>query len=242
MSSLGGSCRLGNRSRSRRTVSMVSSTDSVVCEIQMRRSGSRTSRVADVVGRVDDLDVVGRLAVRALDLLVALVADQQDVVVLGREPHGLLVHLGDQRAGRVDRLQRPRRRRRVHRRGDTVRGEHDARALGHLVGLVHEDRAARRQRLDHVLVVDDLLAHVDRGAVVLERLLDGDDRPVDAGAVAARRGQEHALAGGGRRGGHRASLVRRRRTARGPCGRRSPRDVHRTRTPARGVDAPRVGR
>ena len=66
------------------------------------------------IGRVDDLDVVGRLAERALDLLVALVADQQDVVVLGREPHGLLVHLRDQRAGGVDRLQRPRRGRGVH--------------------------------------------------------------------------------------------------------------------------------
>ena len=42
-------------------------------------------------------------------------------------------------------------------------------------------------------VVDDLLAHVDRGAVVLERLLDGDHRPVDAGAVSAGRRQQHAL-------------------------------------------------
>ena len=40
-------------------------------------------------------------------------------------------------------------------------------------------------------VVDDLLADVDGGAVVLERLLDGLDRALDAGAVAAGRGEEN---------------------------------------------------
>ena len=87
---------------------MVSSTDSVVCEIHTSRSGSRTTTCVDRGRRVDHLDVLGGLALRALDLLVPVVADEQDVVVLGREPHGLLVHLGHQGARRVDRLQRPR--------------------------------------------------------------------------------------------------------------------------------------
>ena len=42
MSSLGGFCSVGNRSRSARTVSIVSSTLSVVCESQTTFSGSRT--------------------------------------------------------------------------------------------------------------------------------------------------------------------------------------------------------
>ena len=42
-------------------------------------------------------------------------------------------------------------------------------------------------------VVDDLLADVDRRAVVRERQLHRVDGPFDAGAVAARRGQEDAL-------------------------------------------------
>src|SRR6266542_2350752 len=109
MSSLGGSCNLGNRSRNRRTVSIVSSTESVVWDSQTTFSGSRT---------------------------VTLVTDQQDVVVGGSEPLGLLVHLGDERAGRVDRLELPRGRLLVHHRGDAVRGEDDRLALGHLVGLV----------------------------------------------------------------------------------------------------------
>ena len=63
--------------------------------------------------------------------------------------------------------------------------------------LVDEDRAALCELLHHVLVVDDLLAHVDRRAVQLERALDRLDGAVDAGAVAARRG-EHQLFGSGR--------------------------------------------
>ena len=195
MSSLGGSCSEGKRSRSRRTVSIVSSTDSVVCESQTTLSGSRTVDVVDVVGAVDELDVLGCLAGGADDLLVALVADEQDVVVAVGEAHGLAVHLGDQRAGGVDGAQRQRARLLVDDRGHAVRREDDGRALGHLVGLVDEDRPALLQRGDDVLVVHDLLAHVDRRAVELEGLLDRDDGPVDTRAVAARGGEEHALRG-----------------------------------------------
>ena len=42
MSSEGGSCRFGNRSRSTETISRVSSTESVVWESQIRLSGSST--------------------------------------------------------------------------------------------------------------------------------------------------------------------------------------------------------
>ena len=85
-----------------------------------------------------------------------------------------------------------------------MRGEDDAGALGHLVGLLDEDRAALGQRLDDELVVDDLLAHVDGRAVQLEGLFDDVDGAVHAGAVSARSGQEDAAATltvGGRQGG-----------------------------------------
>ena len=75
-------------------------------------------------------------------------------------------------------------------------GEHRDGALGdRVVELVHEDRAALAQLRDHVLVVDDLLAHVDGRAVELERALDGLHGAVDAGAVAARGGQQELLDG-----------------------------------------------
>jgi hypothetical protein len=135
----------------------------------------------------------GGLAGGADDLLVALVADEQDVVVVRGEPLGLVVHLGDQRAGRVDRLEVARAGLLVHLGRDAVRREDDRGPLGDLLVLLHEDRAAGLEGADHVLVVHDLLAHVDRGAVELQRLLDGLHRPVDAGAVAAGLGQQHTL-------------------------------------------------
>src|SRR5690606_10541954 len=93
------------------------------------------------IDAVDDLDVLRGLAGGSLDLLVPLVADEQDVVVLGREALGLVVHLGDQRAGGVDRAQVAAGGLLVHGGRDAVGGEHDDGPLGHLIGLLDEDRA-----------------------------------------------------------------------------------------------------
>ncbi len=191
MSSLGGSASSGNRSRSARTVSCVSSTDSVVCDSQASRAGSRTSRSATASGPDDEVHPLGRLTGRADDLLVALVADQQDVDVLAGEPPRLGVHLGDQRAGRVDRVQVAAGGLLVHDRRDAVRGEDDDGALRHLVGLVDEDRPARLEARHDMGVVHDLLADVDRLAVPLERSFDRLHRPIHPRAVAARGGEQH---------------------------------------------------
>ena len=78
---------------------------------------------------------------------------------------------------------------------DAVGGEDDDRALRHLGLLLDEDRPARGQLLDHVLVVDDLLADVDGGAVELQRALDRLHGAVDAGAVAAGGGEEDLASG-----------------------------------------------
>src|SRR3712207_2953102 len=64
----------------------------------------------------------------------------------------------------------------------------------HLVGLVDEDRPTPLERRHHVLVVDDLLADVDRGAVDLQGALDSDHRPVHAGAVTPGIGQQDTSA------------------------------------------------
>jgi hypothetical protein len=189
MSSDGGDCRPGNLAFSRSTVSSVSSTDSVVWDL---------ARIAhldlvDRVGTVDQGDVLGRLAAGPDDLLVPLVPDEQNVVLVPRVPSGLLVHLGDQRAGRVDRVQVALAGLLVHLRGDPVRGEDHRGTLRYLVVLLDEDRALALQRLHHVLVVHDLFPHVDGCAVEFERALDGLHGSVDAGAVSARPGQQHPL-------------------------------------------------
>ena len=82
----------------------------------------------------------------------------------------------------------------MHRRRDAVRRVDDRRALGHVALVLDEDRASRLEVADDVDVVDDLLADVHRRAVVLERPLDRLDGALDAGAVAARGGQQHAFA------------------------------------------------
>ena len=142
--------------------------------------------LVDAVRTVDQLNVFRGLAGGADDLLVTLVADQQDVVVVGGEPLRLLVHLGHQWAGRVDGLQAPGVGLVVDLGGHAVRGEDHDGALRHLVVLLDEDRSLGLQRRYDVLVVNDLLAYVDRRTVKLERLLDRLHGPVDAGAVTAR--------------------------------------------------------
>ena len=125
------------------------------------------------------------LAGGADNLLVALVPDQQDVVVLGREALGLAVHLGDQRAGGVDDVQPALGGLLPDLRRHAVRGKDNDRALGDLLGLLHEDRAAPLQLAHHVRVVHDLLADVYGRSVALQGLLDGLHRTVNPRAVAA---------------------------------------------------------
>jgi hypothetical protein len=57
------------------------------------------------------------------------------------------------------------------------------------VDLVDEPGALALQRLDHVLVVDDLVADVDRRAEPRQRTLDDLDCPLHARAKAPRLGK-----------------------------------------------------
>ena len=75
-----------------------------------------------------------------------------------------------------------------------MRREHADLAFGNLVLVLDEHRAESLEPADDVLVVDDLVAHVDRRPVLLEQPLDDLDRAVDAGAERARRREEDASA------------------------------------------------
>ena len=156
--------------------------------------GIRDVEPVDLLDGSDELDRVGRLAHRADDLLVALVADQHDRVAPGRVSAGLGMHLADERAGCVEHPQAACLRVAVDLRRDPVGGENHRAALGHVELGVDEDRAPVGKLGDDVAVVHDLLAHVDRRAEMVERPLDRVHGPVDAGAVAARRCQ-HELSG-----------------------------------------------
>ena len=57
---------------------------------------------------------------------------------------------------------------------------------GHLGEVLDEMRALGLQAFDHVLVVHDLVTHIDRRPILLQGPFDDLDRADDAGAEAAR--------------------------------------------------------
>ena len=73
-----------------------------------------------------------------------------------------------------------------------MRAEDRHRARRDLIDLVDELRPFRAQPLDDVPVMHDLVPHVDRGPVFLERPLDDLDRAFDPGAEPTRLGQHHS--------------------------------------------------
>ena len=135
---------------------------------------------------------VRQLAERADDLGMPGVADQHDLAAALVMDFGLAVDLGDQRAGGVEREEVAALRLHRNRFRHAMGGE-DHRRLGvrNLGEFLDEDRALGLEALDHVAVVHDLVADVDRRAIALERLLDRIDGPHHAGAEPARRAEQH---------------------------------------------------
>jgi hypothetical protein len=127
----------------------------------------------------------------------ARVADHHDLAPVLAHLGDLDVHLGHQRAGRVEHGEAAARRLGLHRLRDAVRREHDGRAARHSVEFVDEHRALALQVLDDGPVVHDLVAHVDRRTVLSERLLDDRDRAIDAGTESAGVGEQdvHGIRG-----------------------------------------------
>ena len=168
MSSAAGRRRSPKRSPSASTVSATSSSESVVCVITAiglppessfaASSGDSTTTVASgpLAARADHLDVVG-------------VADERDeVAAVGVAPR-LGVHLRDERADGVDDAQAAALAVLPHRRRDAVRREDADRAGRDLVLVLDEHRAEPLEPADDVVVVDDLVADVDRRPVLLEQ-------------------------------------------------------------------------
>ena len=170
--------------------SRVSSTLSVVWVTKASLLGVGGLEPRDVVGVRDQMHAAVDPAHRALDLGMAGVADQDHLEALGGVALTLVVDLGDERAGGVDHLEAALAAPRLDRLGDAVRAEHRDRALRDLVDVSTKLRALALQRLDDVLVVDDLVAHVDRRPEAAQRPLDDLDRPLDPGAEAARLGKD----------------------------------------------------
>ena len=155
-------------------------------DVRNRSVGRQVERLGLLDG-LDEHGRVGRFAHGADHLLVPGMADQHDAVPLGRIAPRLHVHLRHERAGGVDRVQAAFRRAFVDRRRDTVRGEHERRATGHVRLVLDKDGAALFELAHHVRVVDDLLAYVNGRAVQGKRPLHRLHGALDSGAIPPRR-------------------------------------------------------
>ena len=137
----------------------------------------------------------GASPTRALDLLVALVADEHDVEAGGGEAARLGVDLGDQRAGRVDHVE-PRARGACSRTaGETPWAEKITVAPSGTSSSSSTKTAPRCSSVgDDVGVVDDLLAHVDRRAAIARARARRSRPRASTPAHDARGDGEHDLA------------------------------------------------
>ncbi len=137
------------------------------------------------------MDLALDAAHRAFDLGMAGVPDEDDLAALGGIALPLAMHLGDERAGGVDHAEIAGGGLALDPAGDAV-GAEDGDAAGRDLGeVVDEARTLGAQPLDHVAVVHDLVADIDRGAIFLDGALDDLDRPLHARAKSPGLCQNH---------------------------------------------------
>ncbi len=139
-----------------------------------------------------------RLAQGAGDLLVTLMADEDDLIVLGGKASGLMMDLGHQRASGVDDREVTTTSGFVADLGGHAVGGQDHHCSGwHLIELLHEDGTLALQVGHDVAVVHDLATDVDRGAEALDGPLYDLDGPLHAGAERAWRGEHDVVSAEG---------------------------------------------
>src|SRR5258706_3794956 len=73
-----------------------------------------------------------------------------------------------------------------------MRAEHRHRAVRNLIELLDEACTFALERFHDMTIVDNLVAHIDRLAILLQRALDDVDGAYDAGAEAAWLGKNDA--------------------------------------------------
>ena len=132
-----------------------------------------------------------QLAQGADHLGMAGMADQDDLQPLLVMRACLDMHLGDERAGGIEVEHVAGLCRGRDRLGHAMcRKNHGGAGFGDFVQLLHKNGAFRLQGLDHVTIVDDLVAYVDGCPELLQRQLDDLDGAVDTGTEATRSGHE----------------------------------------------------
>ena len=118
-------------------------------------------------------------------------ADQDQAASLHDIALALAMDLGNQRAGGVENRQIALHGLAFHGLGNAVGAEDRACARRHFGQILDELRPHLLQPFDHIAVMDDLMADIDGRAIFRQSALDDLDGADDAGAEAARLGQDY---------------------------------------------------
>ena len=156
-------------------------------------SGDLGEHPVELVLALDEVHRLRRHGQRARRFVVAAVADVEDRVALARPDLGLVVHLGDERAHRVDDVATFGAGRGHHVGCRAVRRQHQRRARRHLGDVVDEDHTLVLEPLDHEPVVHDLVVAVDGRLERADHPCEGLDRHLHARAEAPGFGEQHLL-------------------------------------------------
>ena len=119
------------------------------------------------------------------------VADENKLAALRDIALALVVHLGDERAGRVQYRKFTLRRFFLDALGDAMRAEDGDRMRGNLGEILDKARPFGLQALDDMLVVHNLMADIDRRTIFLQSAFHDLDRTHHAGAKTARLSEDN---------------------------------------------------
>ena len=126
-------------------------------------------------------------------LVVALMADIDDLESFARADLGLVMHLGNQRTYGIDHKSTITPRRRHHRRSGAMGTEHQGGIHRHLGDVVHEHHAHLAKAVHYRLVVHDLVIAVHRRLVHTHHPGQGLDGHLDPGAESPGSHQQHTV-------------------------------------------------
>jgi len=141
-----------------------------------------------VFDRGHQVELIRDLAQRPDHLRVSRMADKDQFIPLRIVAVHFVMHLDHQRTGGIDHVQAAALRLLPHRFCHTVGTEDHDRSFRHFIQLFHKHGTLMPQRVHDMPAVDDLMAHINRGAVFFERQIDDIYGAVDTRAESTRIG------------------------------------------------------
>ena len=148
-------------------------------------------KLLDIFGIGNDMQATVDLPARAFHFGMARMPNQHDIIAKTSVTLALVVDFRHQRTGGVDDVQFAGGGRLFHIAGNTMRTENRDGPQRNLIDFANKNSAAFAQLIDDVGIVNDLVAHIDRGTVEIDCTLDNINGANDARAEPAWFRKEH---------------------------------------------------